>query len=139
MILPPTSQISHHHKVTNITMSPTSLSPSQCENMESGNLGRLGCRRPEEAWLRIAFGPFETWSIMDQFGQLGPILEQFLENKIISSGGFRVKSHSFITIYSFHNYINEPGTFQIKLIILYSKYDFIIILIVYYYHIILLL
>ena len=66
-------------------------------------------------------------------------LERFLENKIISSGGFRVKSHSFITIYSFHNYINEPGTFQIKLIILYSKYDFIIILIVYYYHIILLL
>jgi len=28
MILPPTSEISHHHKVTNITMSPTSLSPS---------------------------------------------------------------------------------------------------------------
>ena len=27
MILPPTSQIRHHHKVTNITMSPTSLSP----------------------------------------------------------------------------------------------------------------
>ena len=27
MILPPTSQIGHHHKVTNITMSPTSLSP----------------------------------------------------------------------------------------------------------------
>ena len=27
MILPPTSQISHHHKVTNIPMSPTSLSP----------------------------------------------------------------------------------------------------------------
>ena len=27
MIVPPTSQISHHHKVTNITMSPTSLSP----------------------------------------------------------------------------------------------------------------
>ena len=27
MILSPTSQISHHHKVTNITMSPTSLSP----------------------------------------------------------------------------------------------------------------
>ena len=27
MILPPTSEISHHHKVTNITMSPTSLSP----------------------------------------------------------------------------------------------------------------
>ena len=27
MILPPTSQISRHHKVTNITMSPTSLSP----------------------------------------------------------------------------------------------------------------
>ena len=26
MILPPTSEISHHHKVTNITMSPTSLS-----------------------------------------------------------------------------------------------------------------
>ena len=29
MILPPTSEISHHHKVTNITMSPTSLSPKQ--------------------------------------------------------------------------------------------------------------
>ena len=27
MILRPTSKISHHHKVTNITMSPTSLSP----------------------------------------------------------------------------------------------------------------
>ena len=27
MILPPTSEISHHHKVTNTTMSPTSLSP----------------------------------------------------------------------------------------------------------------
>ena len=27
MILQPTSEISHHHKVTNITMSPTSLSP----------------------------------------------------------------------------------------------------------------
>ena len=27
MILSPTSEISHHHKVTNITMSPTSLSP----------------------------------------------------------------------------------------------------------------
>ena len=26
MILPPTSEISHHHKVTNMTMSPTSLS-----------------------------------------------------------------------------------------------------------------
>ena len=25
MILPPTSQIGHHHKVTNITMSPASL------------------------------------------------------------------------------------------------------------------
>ena len=27
MILSPTSEISHHHKVTNITVSPTSLSP----------------------------------------------------------------------------------------------------------------
>ena len=27
MILPPTSEISHHHKVINITMSPLSLSP----------------------------------------------------------------------------------------------------------------
>ena len=27
MILQPTSETSHHHKVTNITMSPTSLSP----------------------------------------------------------------------------------------------------------------
>ena len=27
MILPPTSQIDHHHKVTNVTMSPISLSP----------------------------------------------------------------------------------------------------------------
>ena len=29
MILPPTAAISHHHKVTNITISPTSLSPSE--------------------------------------------------------------------------------------------------------------
>ena len=28
MILPPTSQISHRHKITNITISPTSLSPN---------------------------------------------------------------------------------------------------------------
>ena len=28
MILPPTSEVSHHHKVTNKTMSPTYLSPS---------------------------------------------------------------------------------------------------------------
>ena len=28
MVLPPTSQLNHHNKVTNITMSPTSLSPS---------------------------------------------------------------------------------------------------------------
>ena len=28
MILPPKSESSHHHKVTNITMSPTSLSPN---------------------------------------------------------------------------------------------------------------
>ena len=27
IVLPPTSEISHHPKVTNITMSPTSLSP----------------------------------------------------------------------------------------------------------------
>jgi len=27
MVLPPKSQIIHHHKVINITMSPTSLSP----------------------------------------------------------------------------------------------------------------
>ena len=33
MILPPTSEISHHHKVTNITMSPTSLSPSDVTNI----------------------------------------------------------------------------------------------------------
>ena len=30
MTLPQTSEISHHHKVTNITMSPTSLSPDGC-------------------------------------------------------------------------------------------------------------
>ena len=29
MILPPKSEISHHHNVTNITKSPTSLSPIQ--------------------------------------------------------------------------------------------------------------
>ena len=33
MILSPTSEISHHHKVTNITMSPTSLSPSDVTNI----------------------------------------------------------------------------------------------------------
>ena len=33
MILPPTSEISHRHKVTNVMMSPTSLSTfSHCEN-----------------------------------------------------------------------------------------------------------
>ena len=31
MILPPTSQISHHHIVVNITMSSTSLSPNKSE------------------------------------------------------------------------------------------------------------
>jgi len=31
MILSPTSEISHHHNVTNKTMSPTSLSPSSGE------------------------------------------------------------------------------------------------------------
>ena len=33
MIMPPTSQISHHHKVTNITMSPTSLSPTPSDTI----------------------------------------------------------------------------------------------------------
>ena len=35
MILPPTSEISHHHKVTNITMSSTSLSPFLAEDIRS--------------------------------------------------------------------------------------------------------
>ena len=30
MLLPPTSQISHHHKVTNLSMSPTSLLVTVC-------------------------------------------------------------------------------------------------------------
>ena len=34
MILSPTSEISHHHKVTNITMSPTSLSPFFIEKVQ---------------------------------------------------------------------------------------------------------
>ena len=34
-MLPPTSDISHHHKVTNITMSPTSLSPGPFYNIFS--------------------------------------------------------------------------------------------------------
>ena len=34
MTLPPTSEISHHHQVTNITMSPTSLSPNQWAGQE---------------------------------------------------------------------------------------------------------
>ena len=33
MILPPTSKIGHHHEVTNITISPTSLSPSAGESI----------------------------------------------------------------------------------------------------------
>ena len=36
MLLPTTSEISHHHKVTNITMSPTSLSPQECAIAISG-------------------------------------------------------------------------------------------------------
>ena len=38
MILPPTSQTSHHHKVTNITMSPTSLSPISTSRAYQNNL-----------------------------------------------------------------------------------------------------
>ena len=37
MILPPTSEISHHHKVTNITMSPTSLSPVVSDTFNSND------------------------------------------------------------------------------------------------------
>ena len=38
MILPPTSQISHHHKVTSITMSPTSLSPVLSHNYHTDKI-----------------------------------------------------------------------------------------------------
>ena len=38
MILPPKSEISHHHKVTYITMSPTSLSPLEIEGSISGSV-----------------------------------------------------------------------------------------------------
>ena len=37
IILSPTSQISYHHKVTNITMSPTSLSPCTHGNNDIGD------------------------------------------------------------------------------------------------------
>ena len=46
MIPPPIFQISHHHKVTNITMSPTSLSPFKIS-------------LSERFW---SFVPFWTWT-----------------------------------------------------------------------------
>ena len=39
MFLSPTSQISHHHKVTNITMSPTSLSPHHQHRSSLNEMG----------------------------------------------------------------------------------------------------
>ena len=41
MILPPTSRIGHHHKVTNITMSPTSLSHNYAFSSFSVSLTEL--------------------------------------------------------------------------------------------------
>ena len=44
MILPPTSEISHHLKVTNITMSPTSLSPFNLARSYYPNWSSTICR-----------------------------------------------------------------------------------------------
>ena len=64
MILPPTSEISHHHKVTNITTSPTSLSPFNKDYFEGIELYEIlsksdedrGCQgNPEE----VEFMPIE--------------------------------------------------------------------------------
>ena len=63
MILPPTSEISHHHKVTNITMSPTSLSPfsygktlKENDNADNQNGNRsLQIELNGENWLDFQF------------------------------------------------------------------------------------
>ena len=51
MILSPKTEISHHHKVTNITMSPTALSPNQFITMNY-SIERIEVSEPEVgSWL----------------------------------------------------------------------------------------
>ena len=56
MILPPTSEISHHHKVTNITMSPTLLSPFLAEDIRSWR-EIYGDKLKIYGYLRKIYGP----------------------------------------------------------------------------------
>ena len=62
MILPPTSENSHHHKVTNITMSPTSLSPS---SYWAESFLKISCEKIIELWP--VNGSFETSWILNAF------------------------------------------------------------------------
>ena len=56
MILPPTSQIGHHHIVTNITMSSTSLSPNGVEILDL----KLSRRLSMIAVIEVLFGNKQT-------------------------------------------------------------------------------
>ena len=58
MILPPTSEISHHHKVTDITMSPTSLSPI-LRNIKVVNPRNKFFLSQNPFSTPVAFGPME--------------------------------------------------------------------------------
>ena len=55
MILPPTSEISHHQKVTNITMSPTSLSATVSHRDETKFDQIFASRRFLFAKVRMCF------------------------------------------------------------------------------------
>ena len=68
VILPSTSEISHHHKVTNITMSPTSMSPlistkTTDISIDVSNLcqgEKFFTLRAFTSWS-VYFIPFERW------------------------------------------------------------------------------
>jgi len=71
MIFPPTSEINHYHKVTNITMSPTSLSPVYCWEDDSNgktailsehiNLSHYELHPREFRWSN--YRTFKVWNI----------------------------------------------------------------------------
>ena len=57
MILPPTSEIIHHQKVSNITVSPTSLSPIELEILVTYGLFMMGlsfCEIKEASYAKSA-------------------------------------------------------------------------------------
>ena len=72
MILPPKSEISHLHKVTNMTMSPTSLSPfSHCENNWYSHELTRGIITKPVAMIRLFYHwtVWNTW--IDFFAERG--------------------------------------------------------------------